>query len=130
WLMPLARVLHGRREQLVDGLAGGVLFRSAFVGQEIVDATSWREARQVLRQRLQEVAPGIWDLLDPAAATVLQDLHRSSFDAAVRGVEGHPAAPTLAVLHTRTARAIASSPFWVLGPESRVALPFVHPEVV
>ena len=130
WMMPLARILHGRREQLLDGLGGDVLFKSLFVSQEVVEAGSWQEARQLLCQRLQEDIAGTWELLNPAAAPVLQDLHRFSFEQAVRGFEGHHAAPTLAVLHTRTARAIASSPLWLFGPESRVAMPFVHPEVV
>src|SRR5690606_24135684 len=50
WLMPLARVLHGRREQLVDGLAGGVLFRSAFVRS--AEHTSELQSREKLVCRL------------------------------------------------------------------------------
>jgi hypothetical protein len=52
------------------------------------------------------------------------------FDRVTAHLDGHPAALNLCQLLTRTARSIAAGPIWVLGPESDLRLPFVHPEVL
>ena len=130
WIMPLARVLHTRREQIIDGLGGDVLFKSLFVDRAVVDAANAERRRWLLWNSLEQKRLQHPKLLAPKVAAAFEDLSRQSFDRAVRGFDDHPAAATLAVLHTRTARAIASSAQWLLGPEASVRLPFVHPEVI
>ena len=55
---------------------------------------------------------------------------RHAFNAATQSFVEHPAAVTLGKLHTRAARAIASSPLWLMAPDIPVELPFLNPEVV
>jgi asparagine synthetase B (glutamine-hydrolysing) len=130
WFMPLVRQIHRRDRLLVDGLAGDVLFKSLFVTLDVAETTDsslrWRKLWDHLEQRRVRQR----DLLAPGVSSTLEAMSREAFGSVVRRFDGHPAAATLSVLHTRTARAIASSPQWLLGPEVEVRVPFVHPEVI
>lgn len=130
WIMPLYRKLHTRSEQFIDGLAGDVLFKSLFVGEDIVCGSSPTQRRERLWNSLAQGRLQHRSLLAPRVATMFEAMSRESFDEAVGAFDSHPAGATLAVLHTRTARAIASSPQWLLAPEVEVALPFLHPRVI
>jgi hypothetical protein len=55
---------------------------------------------------------------------------RESLTEAISPFDGHPAATTLSVLHTRTTRAIAMSPLRLLAPTVGIGLPFVSPDVI
>ncbi|MBC6458772.1 asparagine synthase-related protein [Actinomadura sp. HBU206391] len=130
WIMPLARRLHTRDEQFLDGLAGDVLLKSLFVDRQTAEAGDPRHQRRLLWDKLAESRLRRYELFAPGVGAAFEEMSRSAFDGAVARFEGHPAAPTLGVLHTRTARAIASSAQWLLGPEIDVRLPFVHPDVI
>ncbi|MGH3389991.1 MAG: asparagine synthase-related protein [Actinomadura sp.] len=130
WIMPLARQLHGRDEQFLDGLAGDVLLKSLFVDRETAEAGDPGERRRLLWNKLAENRLGQPALFARGVGAAFEDMSRTAFAAAVARFDGHRAAPTLGVLHTRTARAIASSAQWLLAPETDVRLPFVHPDVL
>jgi len=130
WIMPLVRALRARPEQYLDGLAGDVLFKSLFVGAEVAEAGDAADRRRVQWDALEQKRLQQRHLLAPGVADTFERLGRAAFDEATRVFDGHPAAATLSVLHTRTARAIAPSAQWLLGPEVSVRLPFLHPEVV
>ncbi|NUR50236.1 MAG: hypothetical protein HOV71_19085 [Hamadaea sp.] len=130
WIMPLVRALHERQEEFLDGLAGDVLFKSLFVSQEVANAPSAEHQRRLLWNSLEQKRLQQRGLLAPGVAAAFEDRSRASLDDAVSRFAGHPAASTLGVLHTRTARAIGSSAQWLLAPEVNVRLPFVHPTVI
>jgi asparagine synthase len=130
WIMPLVRQLHGRDEQFLDGLGGDVLLKSLFVDQETAAAGDPAERSRLLWNKLAESRLGQHDLFARGVGAAFEDMSRTAFAAAVARFDGHRAAPTLGVLHTRTARAIASSAQWLLAPETDVRLPFVHPDVI
>jgi hypothetical protein len=127
WLMPLARRLQERKEPLLDGLAGGVLLRGAFVDAETL--------------RMPDHRPGVWrkiagypradeKLLGRERAADIEAASRAAFEKAAEPTMGHRAGGALSVLCTRTARAIASAPLLLFGPSMDVRLPFVHPDVI
>ena len=130
WIMPLARQLHQRPERFLDGLAGDVLFKNLFVTNEIAKTSGKVERNRLLWNSLEIRRARQADLLAPGLAARFEEASRNSYLDSVRQFDDHPAAATLAVLHTRTARAIASSPLWLVGPETNVILPFVAPEVL
>jgi hypothetical protein len=70
------------------------------------------------------------DLLAPGMAAALEARGREALVAVARKYQSHPAATTLTVMHTRTARAIASASQWLLGPEVEVRTPFLHPDMI
>lgn len=130
WLMPLARVLHGRPERLLDGLAGDVLFKSLFVPEEVAAAVDPDERHRLLWDNLGQNRLNDPARLAPGVSADFEARSRASVVDSVARFDGHPAAATLGVLHTRTARAIALSPLRLLAPESDVRVPFVHPVVI
>jgi asparagine synthase len=130
WIMPLVRLLHGREEQFLDGLAGDVLLKSLFVDRETAEEGDPAHRRRLLWTKLAQNRLGQRHLFAPGVVAAFEDLSRTAFTDAIARFDGHPAAPTLGVLHTRTARAIASSAQWLLAPETDVRLPFVHPDVI
>jgi hypothetical protein len=130
WLMPLAREMHGRREPVLDGLAGDVLLKSLFVDSEVVESANHSKLQRVLCARLSGGRINQPRNLTAEAAAWLADAIPEPFHKATAHLNGHPAAATLSVLLTRTVRAIAASPIWIFGPEVDVRLPFIHPAVV
>ncbi len=130
WIMPLARALHRHGGQFLDGLGGDVLLKSLFVTKEIADAGDPAQQRSLLWDRLAENRLRQRTLLAPGVAAAFEEMSRATFNEVTARFDGHRAAPTLGVLHTRTARAIASSAQWLLAPEIDVRLPFVHPDVI
>lgn len=131
WMMPLARVLHRRTGTFLDGLAGDLLFKgSSFAKWESVGAATPTAQRRLIWDGLSQRRLLRRHLLAPGIADTFEDLSRASFDRAASRFDGHHDAATLSVLHTRTARAIALSPHWLLAPEADVQVPFIHPEVM
>jgi asparagine synthetase B (glutamine-hydrolysing) len=131
WMMPLARVLHRRTDTVLDGLAGDLLFKgSSFAKCESVGAATPAAQRRLIWDGLAQRRLLRRHLLAPGVADAFEDLSRASFDRAASRFDGHHDAATLSVLHTRTARAIALCPHWLLAPEAAVQLPFIHPEVM
>ena len=131
WMMPLIRVLHRRSNLFLDGLAGDLLFKgSSFARWDAVAAPTAERRRGLIWDGLEQRRLHRRHLLAPGVAAELEQMSRASFDRAAARFDGHPDATTLSVLHTRTARAIALSPQWLLAPEAEVQLPFVHPDVM
>lgn len=130
WLIPLARLLWRRREPLLDGLAGDVLFKGLFVGRATVAAAAGGGLGDALWMSLtaNKLAQPGW--FAPAVAARFEDAARTRFAQIAGDFDGHPAAATLIVLHTRTARVIAPSPLNLFAPEADIRLPFVHPDVL
>ena len=130
WFMPLARALHDRPERFLDGLAGDVLFKSLFVKEELAAAANPAERHRLQWKSLTQGRLKVPDRLAPGIADSFGTRSRESLVESVSRFDDHPAAATLGVLHTRTTRAIALSPLRLLAPESQVAVPFVHPDVI
>jgi asparagine synthetase B (glutamine-hydrolysing) len=130
WLMPLARALHGEGAPMLDGLAGDVLFKATYVPEALFSEREPEKQRQLLWEGLENRRLRSNEFLRPEVAQSFIDLNTSAFAGATAPFAGHEAAVTLAKIHTRAARAIAPSPFWVFGPEIKVELPFLQPEVV
>jgi hypothetical protein len=130
WIMPLARELHRSEGEFLDGLAGDVLLKSLFVDREVAEAGDPARQRSLLWTKLAQHRLRQRGLLSPGVPAAFEEMSRTAFDEVTARFDGHSAAPTLGVLHTRTARAIASSALWLLAPEIDVRLPFVHPDVI
>jgi hypothetical protein len=130
WIMPLARSIHRQTDWILDGLAGDVLFKSLFVTRDLNEAGDPASRWRMLWNQLEQRRGRQRDLLAPGVAAALEARSREAFTTVVRRYQGHPAATTLAVLHTRTARGIAPSSQWLLGPEVEVRTPFLHPEMI
>lgn len=130
WFMPLYRQLHHGRAPVLDGLAGDVLFKNLFVTQELVAERDPGRLWQGMWSSLGGASLADEDLLRPAVREALTALSQEAFKDATSTTADHPAAATLGILGTRTARAIASSPLLLLSPEATVELPFVDAHVV
>jgi hypothetical protein len=130
WLEPLARIVRSAHDDVIDGLAGDVLLKNFMVDDRAIRAGGFRELGDALWSNLASV-PG--DSLPWAGRAVTAEIDRRSredFDADRRLVDGHPAAATLSVLLSRTARCISLSPFGLFAPEMVPCVPFLHPAVV
>jgi asparagine synthetase B (glutamine-hydrolysing) len=131
WLMPLASVLHWQTDTFLDGLAGDLLFKGSSIAKwESVGAATPAAQRRLIWDGLAQRRLLRRHLLAPGVAGAFEELCRTSFDRAVSRFDGHHDATTLSVLHTRTARAIALCPHWLLAPEAAVQVPFIHPDVM
>ena len=129
WLMPLARELHAIAGPLLDGLAGDVTLKSLFVDGKVLAGADPADRRR----RLWSTLGGgrlAGEALTERARVWLADASWQSFDDSTRHLDNHRAGLTLSILLTRTARAIASSPITMFGPECEVVLPFVAPRVL
>jgi hypothetical protein len=130
WAMPLARRLHCRGEYVLDGLAGDILLKSLHVDPDVVQADSPATARRLLWNHLSDGRLAVPGGLASGVVEFFEEASRAAFDEATAHLDGHPAAPALSVLLTRTARAIGPLPGWLFGPEANVLMPFIHPEVI
>ena len=131
WMMPLARVLHRQTDTFLDGLAGDLLFKgSSFAKWGSVSAATPAAQRHLIWDGLSQRRLLRRHLLAPGVANAFEDLSRTSFDRVTSRFDGHHDAATLSVLHTRTTRAIALCPHWLLAPEAAVQVPFIHPDVI
>jgi hypothetical protein len=131
WMMPLIRRLHARPGQVLDGLAGDILFKgSAFIRPEIARESDPARRRRLMWIGLAQNRLRRHHLLAPGVAAAFEARCVEAFERAVGRLSGHPHEGTLTALHTRAARAIACCPLSLVGPEARVRLPFLHPDVV
>lgn len=130
WLVPLANKLHHVRGPVIDGLGGDVLLKSLFVDADVAAAEAPEQVRAGLWRSLSRGRVTLPGMLAEESATAIEGTARAAFNAAISYLDGHGAAPALAVLLTRTARGVASSPLHLFAPECDVRVPFMHPEVV
>jgi hypothetical protein len=128
WMIPLARRMRPRETEVVDGLAGDLLIKGSLVEQRKLLDTSL--ARVTLFRRLGGVRRPFSKLLRRDAIDGLLEAARGRFDEEFHRFEGHRRRCALVELHTRNALNIARSPLDLLGPELRVWLPFLHPDVL
>lgn len=131
WLEPLASELRQRRQQVLDGLGGDVLFKNLLVSAACVKEPDPNRQMDLVWESLNANAstnnPNVWgtEFLEAARSS------RTRFDESIRThIIGLDAAPTLAVLMTRSIRGIAPSPMWLFGPECDVATPFTARSVI
>lgn len=130
WLEPLAAQLRSRRAVVVDGLGGDVLFKGLYQDSDADRLGRSVSARRALWRRLGgEFAEGV-DTWSPAAIELFRDVAFADFEEVIQPFLDSPAWQTLAVLTTRTARAVALSPCRLFGPECEVYLPFVTSDVL
>jgi glycosyltransferase involved in cell wall biosynthesis len=131
WLMPLARVLWRQRDAVLDGLAGDLLIGGHDLpSAEMRTPASSMDLRLAFMAQLSGGRLRDNDMLAPATSEWAEDGVRAGFLQCTDRFDGHPSALSLCHLVIRTARAIAPAPTWLLGPETRVHLPFVHPDVI
>jgi hypothetical protein len=132
WFMPLARALWRQRDAAaLDGLAGDLLIGGGgFASADLRTSASSMDLRLAFMGRLAGDRLRDNDMLAPATSEWAEDAVRAGFLQCTDRFDGHPAVLTLSQLVTRTARSIALAPTWLLGPETRVHLPFVHPDVI
>jgi hypothetical protein len=131
WMAPLARVLRRRGLPVLDGLAGDVLlFGSSLAGGAIQQEADPRARRRAFLAGLVGGRLADAGILAPAAARWLTDTVRESYLTATDHLDGYPDVITASQLLTRTTRAIAACPTWLLGPEVPVEVPFLHPDVL
>lgn len=130
WLEPLAAAMRSSAVEVIDGLAGDVLFKGLF--QDPTDDTKGSSVRA--RRELWGRLGGGWSLRDDVwsseALALFDELAFSSFDAYIAPMVADPTWQMSAVLTTRTARAVALSPLRLFGPELSVRLPFLSPQVL
>lgn len=126
WLEPLAAELRADRWAIFDGLGGDVLFKNLLVSSECAhEPDPARQFDLVWDALIASAAISNPNLWSPGFASVATTARRR-FDQHTRHLTGHPAAPTLAVLESRTFRGIAASPMWLFGPECTVMTPFTQ----
>lgn len=131
WLMPLARVLHNQPGRILDGLAGDTIFKvSRFATPELVESKDPTERHRLLWTSLGQSRFKDPSRLAPGVAREFETLSRNSLVETVSRFDGHPAAATLDILHTRNSRSIGSMPLRLLAPEKHVDMPFLHPDVI
>jgi asparagine synthetase B (glutamine-hydrolysing) len=130
WIMPLARTLHRRRSPLLDGLAGDVLFKTSRVSDALLAETDPDRQVRLLWEGMEGKRLRDDLFLRDGLKEDFAARSRDAFTTAMAPFAGHHAAATLGKLHTRAVRAIAPSPMWLMAPDLRVELPFLHPEVI
>ena len=131
WFMPLARAVHERPERFLDGLAGDTLFKAGRFERKVGSGAEAPDDRhRLFWKALAEGRLKDPDRFAPGVAAQLEALSRESLVEAISPFDGHSAATTLSVLHTRTTRAIALSPLRLLAPTVDIGLPFVSPDVI
>lgn len=125
WLEPLASRVRGERRLVVDGLGGDVLFKGLL--QEPDDDHSGRnkQARFALWQRLGGRSASREDVWSSSALALFKAVGYEDFDEVIAPLTESPTWQTLAILTTRTARAIALAPMRLFGPEIDVYIPFL-----
>ena len=130
WLMPIARRLHAARGPVVDGFGGDFLLKGLWLTPAVLEVADASTQRQELFETLGALRIRAGSVLDPAAATVLYERAWSDFVPAFERFAEHPSGLTIGLLHTRAARGVAGAPLCLFGPECRVVLPFVDPNVL
>lgn len=126
WLIPLARVLHRRSVGVIDGLAGDVLVKGLFVDRHLLGLGS-AERLDLAFQRIGGRADRFLPFMRPDIAESVVGSARAAFQRVAERYEGHINQVALAVLNTRTSRAISLAPLRLFGPETKVWMPYVHP---
>ncbi len=124
WLYALSEELRHQPLPVIDGGFGDVLLRANIAARAVqaqgdpvrafFDGTGGK--------RLLFVAPELAPALEEAALSELGEVARRLGD--------HPNRVTLLQLLTRTSRAITAAPRLLVGPDTRVLMPFSHPDVV
>ncbi|QSB05069.1 asparagine synthase C-terminal domain-containing protein [Natronoglycomyces albus] len=130
WAMPLYRELHRQGGDYLDGLAGGVLFKNFLISPAVANDPTLSKGSGKLLRNMQQRRLGEGGYLRASVIEEYRERAEARFAAAIKPLAGHPAAAMFAVLHTRTARAIASNPLSLLAPEVRIQAPFAHPDVI
>ena len=130
WLEPLAETIRAVHDVVLDGIAGDVLLKNFMVDDRVIDAKDPRELRDALWRNLARVPTETAVWATRRATSEMDRRSREDFDAECRLLEDHPAAPTLSVLMTRTARCVSLSPFGLFAPEILPCAPFLDPDVV
>lgn len=130
WFIPLAETVRERGGQVVDGVAGGVLLKSAFISHEVLEATDPGQRRAALFRSLTGGRAARVDIYTPAGLAWVEQAAREAFDSLTLRFEDHPSESSLHGLLGRTARSIAPSAYNLYGGPSRVLAPYLHPEVV
>lgn len=132
WLIPLATRVRrdARGAPLYDGLAGDVLLKSLYVGEEVLASPASSRWRTVWTSLTAGAGLDDDRIYAEKASRFIQQHSEESFEQATRRLRGHPFEPTLDVLLTRTMRGIALSPARLFGPECDVRLPFLSPDLV
>lgn len=106
------------------------MFKSSLVGGKLADETDGARREYLLWKALEQRRLRTDRMLLPAVRDRFAEAARSRLGEAVAPFIGHRAGAMLGVLHVRTARAVAASGRWLLGPELDVRFPFAHPEVL
>lgn len=127
WFIPLVREMRGAVPAFLDGLAGDVIVKGLFVDEELLEAPAG-DHLPLLFARLGGDPERFDRLFRDEVAPVLLEAAREDFLAAAGVFEGHVNQLALAVLQTRTARAIAPAALRLFGPEVRPWFPYLHPE--
>jgi glycosyltransferase involved in cell wall biosynthesis len=131
WYLPLARLLRGDDAAILDGLGGGLLLDGTFfMAPDVTGQPSSKGQRIALLRRLTQRRLGHPTLLSPEAASWVEKTVEETFLSATSHLDGHRHMLPLSVLATRTTRAIALAPLWLLAPEAGVYTPFIHPDVI
>lgn len=114
---------------MLDGLGGDVLVKGLFVDDEVLGAAGNTRLLRLYRH-LGGRPERLEGRFGKRVARDLVEMSWQSFLDIAGRFDGHLNQPALAVLHTRTARAIAPSPLSLFAPEVRPWLPFLHPSVL
>ena len=130
WFMPLARELQNHPETFLDGLAGESFKSHGLTADTLAATANPVEGHRMLWDSLSQGRFKDPTRLTHGLAADFEARSRASLVESVSRFDGHPAAWTLGRMHTRVTRAIAQSPLRLMAPETRVSVPFVHPDVI
>lgn len=130
WFMPLARVLQARPETFLDGLAGESFKAHGLTTEKLAAAADPGSRHRLMWDSLSQGRFKDPNRLARGLAASFEERSRESLVESVTRFDGHPAAWTLSRMHTRVTRAIAQSPLRLMAPETKVSVPFVHPDII
>ncbi|GAA0978040.1 hypothetical protein GCM10009555_040270 [Acrocarpospora macrocephala] len=126
WLMPMARLTHQRRDLVLDGFAGDVLFRAKDYYTDVAAAPDPAAARQIMWERVASARFTHEGVFAPGVPESVTEASRPAFDRVADALGEHHLWPLFARLGFGTRQAST----WLFEPETDLRFPFAHPDVL
>lgn len=130
WILPLADRVRATGGPVLDGVAGGILLKSAFISAETLNQTRAEHRRDLLFTALTGGRTDRPDIYASSGLDWIRTASRGSFDRLTGRLEGHPSELSLHALLGRTVRGICPSSMRLYGDVRKMMVPYLHPLIV